>query len=153
MDEDRRKICQVLGAAAVTSVIPGGCGGSGQNMQMNTVFTVPANIQKAAGIMLNDFFFATGPGVNVNICRDSGGLFAQDADCTHAQCLLQFETDNPQMPQWTCNCHGSKFDFVGTVLNPPAPKPLVHYQLVVNMDGSMTFDLSKIVDPSTRTMG
>jgi nitrite reductase/ring-hydroxylating ferredoxin subunit len=151
MDDDRRRFCQVMGAAVVGAALPSvGCGGK-MEMTGPHIFTTTF---KAADIKMNDFAFATGPGVNVNICRDSGGLFAEDADCTHAQCLLEFDnTTNPNAPQWQCNCHGSKFDFVGNVLNPPAVKTLVHYKLTVNSDGSCTFDLAQIVDPSTRTMG
>jgi Rieske Fe-S protein len=154
-----------MGVAVVGAALPSGCGhpssdvgDGGGDMAFPTVYTVYERdgdgglvTLKASEIAVNDFYFATGPGVNINICRDAMGLFAQDADCTHAQCLLELNLVMP--PTWNCNCHGSKFDFVGNVLNPPAVKPLVHYQLTVNADGSLTFDLSKIVDPTTRAMG
>jgi nitrite reductase/ring-hydroxylating ferredoxin subunit len=157
----------MVGGVVVCAALPSvGCSNSPSSgmpdMAFPTIYTVytidPMTHKQrplmASEIPANNFFFATGPGVNINICRDSGGLFAQDADCTHAQCLLEFSNDNTAVPpQWKCNCHGSLFDFNGNVLNPPAPKPLVHYQLTINSDQSITFDLSKIVDSSTRAMG
>ena len=127
-----------------------GCGHPAATGTEPHIFTT---LFKTTDVKMNDFQLATGPGVNVNICRDSNGLFAQEADCSHAQCLLELASDNAAMPQWQCNCHGSKFDYNGNVINPPAPRALTHYSLTVNPDGSMTFDLAKTVDPSTRAQG
>lgn len=50
-----------------------------------------------------------------------GKVFVVDITCTHLGCELRF---NSFEKSWDCPCHGSRFNYDGTVLNGPALKPL-----------------------------
>ena len=54
--------------------------------------------------------------------RDKNGkLFVVDITCTHLGCELKF---NSFEKSWDCPCHGSRFNYDGSILNGPALKPL-----------------------------
>ncbi len=61
-------------------------------------------------------------GENVAAYRDEkGAVHAVSAACSHMGCLLGWnETDRT----WDCPCHGSRFDWNGSVLHGPAVTPL-----------------------------
>lgn len=52
---------------------------------------------------------------------DDGTVHAVSAVCTHIGCDVRW---NPAERSWDCPCHGSRFDFVGGVLEGPATQPL-----------------------------
>jgi nitrite reductase/ring-hydroxylating ferredoxin subunit len=81
------------------------------------------------------------------VCRDSGGLYALTAVCTHAGCTIGFSGAGSG---FSCPCHGSRFDFVGNVTGGPAASPLRHFQLCVGPDGNLTFDPRAVVDRGVR---
>jgi nitrite reductase/ring-hydroxylating ferredoxin subunit len=61
-------------------------------------------------------------GTTVGAYRDrNGGLHAVRPTCTHLGCPLRW---NPAETSWDCNCHGSRFDPDGSILNGPAVEPL-----------------------------
>ncbi|HWD79112.1 MAG TPA: Rieske 2Fe-2S domain-containing protein, partial [Kribbella sp.] len=61
-------------------------------------------------------------GDRVGAYRDADGrLHAVEPTCTHLGCPLHW---NSAEASWDCNCHGSRFDVDGTVLNGPAGRPL-----------------------------
>lgn len=61
-------------------------------------------------------------GQKVAAYRDEdGGLHLRSAVCTHAGCLVHF---NSLERCWDCPCHGSQFGVDGAVLNGPATQPL-----------------------------
>ncbi len=55
----------------------------------------------------------------VALMRDSGGVSALSLVCTHLGCTVMV-TDN----DFSCPCHGSRFDRQGRVLQGPARTPL-----------------------------
>jgi Rieske Fe-S protein len=56
--------------------------------------------------------------------RDKRGkLHVCAATCTHAGCLLHWNTFEVC---WDCTCHGSQFSIDGEPLNAPAVRPLQH---------------------------
>lgn len=58
----------------------------------------------------------------VAVCRDENGkLYRHSASCTHAGCVVHWNTAERC---WDCPCHGSHFAPDGSVLNGPAVKPL-----------------------------
>lgn len=87
---------------------------------------------------------------NVVVARDSGGLYAMSAVCTHAGCLLD-DSSGTMAAGLYCPCHGSTFDAAGAVTRGPARAPLQHYAIVVAADGSITVDGSHPVSADTRT--
>lgn len=81
------------------------------------------------------------------IGRDSGGLFAYSASCTHTGCLLN-APDRRGVA--TCPCHGSVFDGSGSVVRGPASSPLQHF-LVTVQGGTVTVDPTMPVNANART--
>lgn len=78
--------------------------------------------------------------------RDEGGLYAQDAVCTHLGCLVE----HSEKGGFTCPCHGSKFDAAGEPSAGPAKKPLPYLKLWLEQDGQVMLDRLQTVEPSTR---
>ena len=66
-------------------------------------------------------------GEKVAVYKDQAGdLHAVSPVCTHARCLVQW---NSADTSWDCPCHGSRFDPTGQVLRGPARKNLEPKQL------------------------
>jgi len=86
---------------------------------------------------------------NVVVGRDSKGLFAMSAICTHAGCALE-DNAGTIAAGLDCPCHGSTFDGDGNVTRGPARTPLEHYEVTVATDGSITVDGSKPVASDVR---
>jgi len=80
------------------------------------------------------------------IGRDSGGLYAIDAVCTHLGCLVEHSIGDG----FACPCHGSRFAADGQVQNGPASKALRHLALDVSPDGQVVVNRSQPVAPETR---
>jgi nitrite reductase/ring-hydroxylating ferredoxin subunit len=87
---------------------------------------------------------------NVIVARDSGGVYAMSAVCTHAGCLLD-DGAATISAGLSCPCHGSRFDGNGAVTAGPARASLQHYAVSVGSDGSIVVDGSQPVGASTRT--
>jgi Rieske Fe-S protein len=51
----------------------------------------------------------------------SGVLHAVAAECTHMGCIVGW---NDAEQSWDCNCHGSRFDLEGHVIQAPATQDL-----------------------------
>jgi nitrite reductase/ring-hydroxylating ferredoxin subunit len=82
---------------------------------------------------------------DVVVARDSGGLYAMSAVCTHAGCPTR--ESNGQL---FCPCHGSLFDRNGNVTRGPARQALPHFQVEVGPDGSLTVQASTVVAADAR---
>jgi Rieske Fe-S protein len=86
---------------------------------------------------------------NVNydlfVCRDSGGLFTVDAQCTHAGCDVKLQSG-----RWYCPCHGARFNFDGTGPTSPAFTPLNNYKVCVDGSGNIVVDYNTTVSHTTR---
>jgi cytochrome b6-f complex iron-sulfur subunit len=78
--------------------------------------------------------------------RDSGGLYAIDAVCTHLGCLVEHKAGEG----FACPCHGSRFAADGQVQNGPANKALRHLVLSRNPDGQVVVDRAQPVAPEAR---
>lgn len=60
-----------------------------------------------------------------------GGFLALSLRCTHLGCSVAWhEKEN----RFICPCHSSSFDIAGNVLNPPAPKSLEYYPIIIERD-------------------
>ena len=79
------------------------------------------------------------------VVRDSAGIFALSAICTHAGCAV----DPNGGSGYICPCHCATFDAAGNVTGGPAFSPLVHFACTL-MKGQVCVDTSTIVAQSVR---
>ena len=59
---------------------------------------------------------------------EDGGFIAVSLRCTHLGCSINWEENKRR---FICPCHASAFNIEGEVLNPPAPKALDYYPVVI----------------------
>lgn len=52
---------------------------------------------------------------------EAGKIIKLSATCTHLGCIISWDKKNKN---WSCPCHGSRFDIEGRVLEGPAKKDL-----------------------------
>ena len=57
-----------------------------------------------------------------------GGFIALSIRCTHLGCSVEWEEDKKR---FICPCHSSAFEMNGDVQNPPAPKALDYYPIMI----------------------
>jgi len=138
----RRTILQGGVAGALVLAVPA-CG-----MSPEPTLAGPAAAGNVSAITADSLQMVAG--ANVFIGRDSGGLYAMSAVCTHAGCLLGAAGTTPESGI-ACGCHGSRFDGNGAVTHGPAGRPLQHYQVDVADDGSITVQGGIPVAASART--
>lgn len=70
-----------------------------------------------------------------------GGFLALYRKCTHLGCTVQWEAGEQQ---FFCPCHASAFSDDGVVLNPPAPRPLDLFAVVIE-DGLVQVDTGTVM--------
>ena len=70
------------------------------------------------------------------IRAEDGGFLAVYRRCTHLGCAVSWDA---RENSFVCPCHGSHFDFFGTVENPPAPSALDTFPLEI-VDGQVQVD-------------
>ncbi len=80
------------------------------------------------------------------VFSDDNGIAAVSTVCPHLGCLVKREEDG----EYTCPCHGSKFDAIGKVLGGPSPRGLVWVEISLGPDGRLIVDSKIEVDPQTR---
>jgi cytochrome b6-f complex iron-sulfur subunit len=68
---------------------------------------------------------------------EDGGFLALCIKCTHLACNVNW---NPKKQRFQCPCHGSEFQQNGAVLNPPAPRPLDRYSVIIQENGKVEVD-------------
>jgi len=90
-------------------------------------------------------------GSSVAVGRDAGGVYAMTLICPHEDCDMGGSDGSVSASGVVCNCHGSRFDVVGVVLQGPARTDLVHYAVTISALGAITVDTSATVDASVRT--
>ena len=78
--------------------------------------------------------------------RDSKGLSAMSATCTHLGCTVREAAEGG----FVCPCHGSTYDEHGHVTGGPAPRDLSHVRLLRDVRGNLIADLSQTVPGEAR---
>jgi nitrite reductase/ring-hydroxylating ferredoxin subunit len=79
------------------------------------------------------------------VVRDSGGLYAVSAKCTHQGATLTNDGT-----EFYCPRHGATFDYDGNVLGGPVSAKLVHYAMCITSGGNVGVNTSQTVSQSTR---
>lgn len=82
----------------------------------------------------------------VFIVRDGNSFKAFSVVCTHLGCAVEFSKEKNI---FECPCHGSKYDRNGVNFAGPAPRPLDHYEMVLDNSGRLVVDKSKVVPNKT----
>ncbi len=82
---------------------------------------------------------------NFFVVRDSGGLYALTARCTHQGVTVQVDSG-----QFYCPAHGATFDYDGNVLGGPTSTNLVHYAMCTLANGHVGVNKSQTVSQSQR---
>jgi Rieske Fe-S protein len=164
---ERRSFCigavGALGAISLASLACGG-GGGGSNGYVPPQQPPPATgvvtttESKSSMLAQPDgtvMHFGDGPGgcpnalgtkQGVFLAKDSGGIYAMDASCTHLGGLPVAGGSG-----FTCPCHGSTFDLNGAVTGGPASSSLQHYLVKETTTGGMLeVDTASVVSASTR---
>lgn len=92
--------------------------------------------------MNNPQYFSS---INAFVVRDSGGLYALTARCTHegATCVVD-------SGDFFCPRHGATFDYNGNVLGGPVFQGLVHYAMCTLSNGHVGVIRSQTVSNSQR---
>jgi Rieske Fe-S protein len=146
-DLARRRVCQALcGASGLVALrtLPG-CGTHGGNMAVCSAGAV--GVGDAASLAVGQARYVDG--LKVFVCRDSGGYYAMDAECTHIGTTVNF---NDAKTGFSCPLHGSTFNFDGKVTMGPATTDLPHYELCTTESGLLIVDTSKKVTEDTRLL-
>jgi nitrite reductase/ring-hydroxylating ferredoxin subunit len=87
-------------------------------------------------------YFSSG---NFFVVRDSGGLYALTARCTHEGATTVVDTG-----VFYCPRHGAQFDFNGGVISGPVFVGLVHYAMCTLSNGHVGVVTSHTVSNSQR---
>jgi cytochrome b6-f complex iron-sulfur subunit len=69
-----------------------------------------------------------------------GGFIALSLRCTHLGCAVTWEDEKKR---FICPCHSSAFDINGEVLNPPAPRALDYYPVMIE-NGTVKVDIGTL---------
>lgn len=72
-------------------------------------------------------------------CLDDGSFIALSRTCTHLGCSVPW---NASEKKFICPCHGSTFDTAGSVLTPPALRPLDYFPIRLE-NGLIRVDISR----------
>jgi Rieske Fe-S protein len=140
---DRRRLLQLAGSSAGLAVVASAlssCQATGSPP------TGPVSAGNIANLPVGGMAVFS----DVVIARDSQGVYAMSAICTHAGCFLEDSTGTIAAGL-DCPCHGSTFDGNGAVTGGPARSALQHYLVTIDAVGAITADGSQPVDTDVRT--
>lgn len=68
-----------------------------------------------------------------------GSFLALSKSCTHLGCSVPWDSEKKK---FICPCHGSTFDIEGSVLTPPALRPLDYFPVMIE-NGLVRVNISK----------
>ncbi len=148
----RRAFLGVIGAATACAgtCSLSGCGGSnGQNTSSFSAGAASSYVAPTWKMFVSN---------TTIVGRDAMGFFAFSTICTHAGCMVNFNTttdaagDTSSDGMTVCGCHGSVFLGDGSVYRGPAQSPLPHFQVTITA-GQVSVDPSTTVSPATRVVG
>ncbi len=73
-----------------------------------------------------------------------GGFIAVSTRCSHLACVVEWEADKNK---FFCPCHSSAFNINGNVINPPAPRALDYYPVIIK-NGVVIVNIAKKIKRS-----
>jgi cytochrome b6-f complex iron-sulfur subunit len=75
------------------------------------------------------------------VVRNSEGIFAIFARCTHLGCTPDWKEGEAK---FKCPCHGSGYDNEGVNFEGPAPRPMDRAYIALNPSGQIVVDTSRL---------
>ena len=147
----RRDVCGGL-AACIGAMVVAGCGGDSGDMPGpdaaasdagGTCGTGVTDVGAPSTFMLGKPVYIASK--NLFVIRDSSGLYALTARCTHQGVTITARTSD-----FMCSGHGATFDFNGDVTQGPASTPLQHYAMCTLPSGNVAVDTSMPVAKTVR---
>jgi cytochrome b6-f complex iron-sulfur subunit len=136
-----KKVWSVLGIVAgveIVAVSAGFFSPSKRNVSNGSQKLIAAG--NVADFKLNSVFpFRSGKFYLVRL--SDGGFLAVSLKCSHLGCSVLW---NEEKQEFICPCHASSFDLVGKVINPPAPRPLDIYPVIIE-EGIVKVDIANPV--------
>ena len=145
MTTTRRVFLKVVGAGAgamCAGALPLGCGAAAGPVAAGNI----ADLAEGQIAQVAD--------AGILIGRDTGGIYAMTATCTHQGCDLS-DVEVATISDTTITCagscgHGSQFDANGAVVTGPAAQPLQHWKVAVADNGDITVEVGTAVDADER---
>jgi nitrite reductase/ring-hydroxylating ferredoxin subunit len=154
----RREFCAVVGLAGAAGLVIVGC--SSDTSQQNPDASVPPPDAAGSGsatcgtgtdvgaptafVLNTPMYFSSG---RFFVVRDSGGLFAVSARCTHQGVTIAVSGS-----QYRCPSHGATFMFNGTVTGGPTSTSLPHFSMCMLANGHVGVMAGTTVPAATRLM-
>ena len=136
-----KKVWGALGIVAgveVVAISAGFFSPSKRNISNGTQNIIAAG--KVGDFKLNSVFpFRSGKFYLVRL--SDGGFLAVSLKCSHLGCSVLWKEDKRE---FICPCHASSFDLVGKVINPPAPRPLDTFPVIIE-EGIVKVDIGNPV--------
>ncbi|MHC4077764.1 MAG: QcrA and Rieske domain-containing protein [Planctomycetota bacterium] len=86
------------------------------------------------------------PSRRLLVISDDHGVAALSMVCPHLGCLV----DRQDNGNYTCPCHGSRFDAEGAITGGPSPRGLMWFEVSLGPDGRLVVDSGREVSPDTR---
>ncbi len=80
------------------------------------------------------------------VVRDGNSFKAISVVCQHLGCAVEFSKEKNI---FECPCHGSKYYRNGVNFAGPAPRPLNHFEVILDDSGKLVVDTSKTVPIET----
>ncbi|GJM26610.1 MAG: hypothetical protein DHS20C16_30250 [Phycisphaerae bacterium] len=77
------------------------------------------------------------PAQRLWLFRSEDGFHALSSVCPHLGCIAE----RKESGEFSCPCHGSKFDDDGNLTGGPAPKGLVPVELTISPEGQLVADV------------
>jgi len=151
----RRDFCAVVGLATAAGVVIG-CSSDGSQQTPDASLPPPdasgsntcgtgTDVGAPTAFVLNTpMYFSSG---KFFVVRDSGGLFAVSARCTHQGVTIAVSGS-----QYRCPAHGATFMFNGTVTGGPTGTSLTHFSMCLLPNGHVGVSAGTTVPASTRLM-
>lgn len=136
---NRRQLLVLAGEAAAVGTLAA-CGGTEEMMNMSDLgcgTTVATGAETLAVGQVKSFLNTSQAYYSYFIVRDDKGFYCLRNVCAHAGCQTSF---NAAAKTFDCPCHGSRYNFDGTVLNGPATSGLTSFTLCRRGDGTLVVD-------------
>lgn len=138
---NRRQLLVLTGEAAAVGTLAA-CGGTDDmmnNSDLGCGTTVATGAESLQVGQVKSFLNTSQAYFSYFIVRDDKGFYCLRNVCAHSGCQTSF---NSGAKTFDCPCHGSRYNFDGSLKNGPATSGLTSFTLCRRGDGMLTVDAS-----------